>query len=277
MAAGRVFACGIDMLEAEPSAETPLAEFDRAVLTPHLGANTLEAQMRAGVNIARYVANGLEGLVVPTVVNMVSKEVDEAAAAYIPACQMCGSVLTQLAREVPKALSIVASGSCAGDMQVLSAATLSGMLSREGQASVSTENADASARRHGIKMEAQQASDSRGYDSIVSMEADGLEISATVPGAHREVHVVSILGYRLDVVPGDHALIFTYADEPGQVGRMGTILGEEGINISTMAIGKRADCREVLVFLNVESEPSSEVIERVTQAIDATNSWAIRL
>ncbi len=49
------------MLEAEPSAETPLAEFDRAVLTPHLGANTLEAQMRAGVNIARYVANGLEG------------------------------------------------------------------------------------------------------------------------------------------------------------------------------------------------------------------------
>lgn len=116
------------------------------------------------------------------------------------------------------------------------------MLSREGQASVSTENADASARRHGIKMEAQRASDSRGYDSIVSMEADGLEISATVPGVHREVHVVSILGYRLDVVPGDHALIFTYADEPGQVGRMGTILGEEGINISTMAIGKRADC-----------------------------------
>ena len=87
----------------------------------------------------------------------------------------------------------------------------------------------------------------------------------------------SILGYRLDVVPGDHALIFTYADEPGQVGRMGTILGEEGINISTMAIGKRADCCEVLVFLNVESEPSSEVIERVAQAIDATNSWAIRL
>ena len=126
-------------------------------------------------------------------------------------------------------------------------------------------------------MEAQQASDSRGYDSIVSMEADGLEISATVPGVHREVHVVSILGYRLDVVPGDHALIFTYADEPGQVGRMGTILGEEGINISTMAIGKRADCCEVLVFLNVESEPSSEVIERVAQAIDATNSWAIRL
>ncbi len=227
MAAGRVFACGIDMLEAEPSAETPLAEFDRAVLTPHLGANTLEAQMRAGVNIARYVANGLEGLVVPTVVNMVSKGRSTRPLPPIFPHVRCAEACSRSSRaKFPKALSIVASGSCAGDMQVLSAATLSGMLSREGQASVSTENADASARRHGIKMEAQQASDSRGYDSIVSMEADGLEISATVPGVHREVHVVSILGYRLDVVPGDHALIFTYADEPGQVGRMGTILGE---------------------------------------------------
>ena len=277
MAAGRVFACGIDMLETEPSADTPLAEFPRAVLTPHLGANTAEAQTRAGVNIARYVANGLEGLVVPTVINMVADDVADAVASYIPACQMCGSVLSQLAREVPKSLSIMAAGACAGDLQVLSAATLSGMLSREGQASVSTENADASARRHGVKMEAATSADSRGYDSIVSMEADGLEISVTVPGAHHEAHVVSILRYRLDVVPADHALVFTYADEPGQVGRMGTILGQAGVNISTMAIGKREGCHEVLAFLNVDSAPAPEVVQAAADAIDATNAWSIRL
>ena len=71
--------------------------------------------------------------------------------------------------------------------------------------------------------------------------------------------------------------MFLYADEPGQIGRIGTILGEEGINISTMAIGKRADCSEVLVFLNVESEASSDVIERVSQAIGASRAWSIRL
>ncbi len=277
MAAGRVFACGVDMLESEPVAETPLAEFDRAVLTPHLGANTEEAQMRAGVNIARYVANGLEGLVVPTVINMVADDLADAVAKYIPACQMCGSMLAQLGGDVPKTLSIMAAGPCAGDLQVLSASALSGVLSRHGQASVSTENADASARRHGVKMEACASADSRGYDSIVSMEADGLEISVTVPGSLHEAHIVSIMRYRLDVVPADHALVFMYADEPGQIGRIGTILGEEGINISTMAIGKRAGCHEVLVFLNVESEAPKEVVDRVSEAIGATHAWSIRL
>ncbi len=277
MAADRVFACGIDMLESEPDPATPLAEFDRAVLTPHLGANTVEAQKRAGVNIARYVANGLEGLVVPTVINMVSNDLADSVARYIPACQMCGSVLSQVLRDVPKTLTVMAAGSCAGDLRVLSAATLSGVLSRHGQASVSSENVDASARRHGVKMEASVSADSRGYDSIVSVEADGVEASVTVPGAHNEAHIVSILRYRLDVVPGDHALVLTYADEPGQVGRIGTILGAAGVNISTMAIGKRADCNEVLAFLNVESEVGQEVVDQVAEAVHATNAWSLRL
>lgn len=277
MAAGRVFACGVDMLEVEPAPETPLAEFDRAVLTPHLGANTEEAQARAGVNIARYVANGLEGLVVPTVINMVSSDLADAVANYIPACQMCGSVLAQLSGGIPKNLSIMAAGPCANDLQVLSASALGGVLSRQGQASVSSENVDASARRHGVKMDVSVSADSRGYDSIVSMEADGLEISATVPGSLHETHIVSILRYRLDVVPADYALVFLYPDEPGQIGRIGTILGEEGINISTMAIGKRTDCKEVLVFLNVESEASKDVVDRVAAAIDANRAWSIRL
>ena len=109
------------------------------------------------------------------------------------------------------------------------------------------------------------------------MEADGLEIAATVPGSLHETHIVSILRYRLDVVPADYALVFLYPDEPGQIGRIGTILGEEGINISTMAIGKRTDCKEVLVFLNVESEASKDVVDRVAAAIDANRAWSIRL
>ncbi|MFR3273586.1 MAG: hypothetical protein ACLTQI_07145 [Slackia sp.] len=60
------------------------------------------------------------------------------------------------------------------------------------------------------------------------------------------------------------------------IGRIGTILGEEGINISTMAIGKRTDCKEVLVFLNVESEASKDVVDRVAAAIDANRAWSIR-
>ena len=277
MAAGRVFACGVDMLEAEPAPVSPLTEFDRAVLTPHLGASTYEAQHRAGADIARYVANGLEGLVVPTVVNMISRDLEDSLASYVPACQMCGSILFQLTRDIPKSLNIMAAGSCASDLRVISAATLGGMLSRQGEASISAENVEAISRRHGVKIDASISGDSRGYESIITMEADGREISVTVPGSHHEMHIVSILRYRLDVVPTDNALVFIYPDEPGQIGKMGTILGQAGINISTMAIGKRSDCSDVLVFINLENEPSQEVVEEVAAAIGAKDAWAIRL
>ena len=277
MDAGKVYACGIDMLEHEPLADSPLMEFDRAVLTPHLGANTEEAQMRAGTAIARYVANGLEGLVVPTAVNMVASEINDAVAAYIPACQMCGSIITQISGDIPKTLSIAAAGACASDLQVLSASALGGMLSRRGQISVSSENVDATALRHGVKIDAYISADSRGYDSIVCLEADGIEVSVSVPCALHESHIVSILRYRLDVVPSEHALIFLYPDKPGQVGIIGTILGEAGANISTMAIGKRPGISDVLAFINVEENVASDVITRVAQSIDASHAWAIRL
>ncbi len=277
MDAGKVYACGIDMLEHEPYAQSPLMEYDRAVLTPHLGANTEEAQMRAGTAIARYVSNALEGLVVPTAVNMVDAEINDAVAVYIPACQMCGSIITQILGEIPKTLSIAAAGACASDLQVLSASALGGMLSRRGQISVSSENVDATALRHGVKIEAFISADSRGYDSIVSMEADGLEVSVSVPTAMHEIHLISVLRYRLDVVPGEHSLIVLYPDKPGQIGIIGTILGEAGANISTMAIGKRANTSEVLAFINIEEDVSSEVVARVAQSVDASHAWSIRL
>ena len=277
MDAGKVFGCGIDMLEHEPNTETPLLEFDRAVLTPHLGANTEEAQIRAGKAIARYVANGLEGLVVPTALNMVPADVAEAVAAYIPACQMCGRIMSRMAKTIPQNLTIMASGDCASDLHVLAAAALGGILSCEGQASVSAENVEASALRHGIKLEMAVSADSRGYDSLVSIEADGLEIAVTVPGTQREMHIVSIQRYRVDVVPSDNMLIFTYKDQLGQVGRIGTILGNAGINISTMVIGKRVGCDEALVFLNVEQPVPTKTVVEVSRAIKAVNAWNLSL
>ena len=70
LAAGKIGAVGIDVHESEPCTNGPLHEFDNAILTPHLGAATKEAQQRAGVQIAEYVAAGLEGSIVPTAVNM---------------------------------------------------------------------------------------------------------------------------------------------------------------------------------------------------------------
>ena len=74
LAAGKIGAVGLDVWENEPCTESPLHEFPNAILTPHLGASTKEAQLRAGVQTAEYVAAGLAGSIVPTAVNMAPRE-----------------------------------------------------------------------------------------------------------------------------------------------------------------------------------------------------------
>lgn len=98
------------MYESEPCTESPLHEFDNAILMPHLGASTKEAQRRAGVQIAEYVAAGLEGSVVPTAVNMapVPPDVLDAVGPYVPACQMMGRLVAQLLGDMPKTLKVTA-------------------------------------------------------------------------------------------------------------------------------------------------------------------------
>ena len=92
LAAGKIGAVGIDVHESEPCTDSPLREFDNAILTPHIAASTQEAQLRAGVQTAEYVAAGLEGSIVPTALNMapVPPEVMDAVGPYVPACQMMG-------------------------------------------------------------------------------------------------------------------------------------------------------------------------------------------
>ena len=116
MAAGKIAACGFDVFSQEPCLDSPLHEFDQAVLTPHLAGSTYEAQMRAGVQIAEYVTAGLEGSIVPTAINVASvpPEILDSVGPYIPACQLMGSTLAQIGKDIPTTLVITASGALAG-------------------------------------------------------------------------------------------------------------------------------------------------------------------
>ena len=156
LAAGKIGAVGIDVHESEPCTDSPLREFDNAILTPHIAASTQEAQLRAGVQTAEYVAAGLEGSIVPTALNMapVPPEVMDAVGPYVPACQMMGSMLAQIDGEIPQFLKLTTAGALAhADASILVAGTLKGILSYQSTATVTPVNADAVAKRHGIKVE----------------------------------------------------------------------------------------------------------------------------
>ena len=281
VAAGKIGAAAIDVYENEPCTESPLHEFDNVILTPHLGASTREAQTRAGIQTAEYVAAGLEGSIVPTAVNMapVPPEVMDAVGPYVPACQMMGSMLAQIDGDIPQYLKLTAAGALAdADPSILVAGTIGGILSYRSLATVTPVNADAVAKRHGIKVETQSRQDAKGYASAVTIVADGTEISCTLAETAQVPRIVSLFGYDIDIAPGSQSLIFEYVDAPGKIGAIGTILGETGINITTMQVGMKHEEKNALVYMNVEGDVDEGVMDKLRAGLhDLKNLWYVKL
>lgn len=281
LAAGKIGAVGLDVYETEPCRESPLHEFENAILTPHLGASTLEAQLRAGVQTAEYVAAGLEGSIVPTALNMapVPPEVMDTVGPYVPACQMMGSMLSQIHGEVPQFLKLTAAGALANaDLSILVAGMLKGLLSYQNTATVTPVNAEAVAKRHGIRIDTLSNADAAGYASTVSIVADGTEVACTLAGEAQAARLVSLLGYKMDIAPASQSLVFEYEDAPGRVGTIGTILGEAGINITTMQIGTKSEERCALAYMNVEGSVDEDVLAKLRAGLtDLKNLWCIKL
>lgn len=281
VAAGKIGAVGIDVFEEEPCTDSPLHEFPNAVLTPHLGAYTAEAQARAGIQIAEYVTAGLEGSIVPTALNMapVPPEVMDAVGPYVPACQMMGSMLAQLGGEVPTRLSLTAAGKAApADPTILVAGVMQGLLSYKNLATVTPVNAEAVARRHGIRVDTGAHASAGAYASSVSVVADGCEIACTLSGEDQHVRLINLLGYKVDIAPGPQALIFEYVDRPGRVGTIGSILGAAGINITTMQIVNNPAEQQAIVYMNVEGDVAASVLDDLrAQLDDLKNLWHVKL
>lgn len=281
VAAGKIGAVGIDVYEKEPCTESPLHEFDNVILTPHLGASTKEAQERAGTQIAEYVAAGLEGSIVSTAVNMapVPPEVMDQVGPYVPACQMMGALLAQIGPGVPKNLKITAAGSLADvDSSLLVAGSLGGLLSPDDVTSITPVNAASMASRNGVKVETQSRPNALEYTSLIELNADGLEVGCTLSEPSQTPRIVSLLDYQIDITPDAYSLVFEYEDRPGQIGILGTVLGNAGINITTMQVGmKPEDKSKALVYLNVETEVSDEVLDQLREALQIDAAWHIKL
>lgn len=281
IAAEKIRAVGFDVLEGEPCASSPLHEFENAVLTPHIGAVTDEAQRRAGVQIATFVAQGLAGSIIPTAVNMsnVPPEVMDKFGPYMTACQMMGKILAQIEPGIPQRLALTAAGTLSSaDTSMLLASVLKGVIGYKNVGSVSASNAEAVAQRHGIEVSCSSRVNASGYDSSLSIQTDGCSIACTLYGTDRPARIISLFGYSLDIEPASQSLVFKYRDAPGRVGIIGSILGEFDVNITTMQIGKQVDSDTALVYMNIEGDLGQPIIERLHDAIpDLESLWHIRL
>lgn len=281
---GKVAGAGIDVFEVEPCTDSPLIEFDNVVLTPHLGASTAEAQDRAGSQIAEFVALGLDGRMVPTAVNVppVPDEVMRKIGPYVDLAQDMAKMVAQIAQGGVDEMEIVSVGALADlDTRIVRTAALKGLLERFSDEAVNFVNADYLAEQRGIKVVETKQAETHDYISSLVLRAETthgeVEIGATMLGKKDEPRIVRLFGYEVDFAPAKHMAIFRHVDKPGVIGKVGGLLGAQGINIASMQVGRTEAGGNAIMVLTLDAGLAPDVVASIVESAGMDAGWYVEL
>jgi D-3-phosphoglycerate dehydrogenase / 2-oxoglutarate reductase len=279
IADGRLGGAAIDTFAKEPTTESPLFGLDNVVVTPHLGASTAEAQDKAGETIAEQVVLALRGDFVPFAVNVAASEASESVRPYLPLAERVGRLFTGLAGGAPSTLNIEYEGEIADfDCRVLTLSILKGVLAPVVAEPVSFVNAPQIAEQRGISVRETKSSDALDYVNLIVVRGDqGTHVAATLFGKQQAPRIVGIDGHQVDLPPARYMLVVHNDDSPGMIGRVGTVLGEAGLNISNMDVGQSPSGEAALMVIATETPVPPEVVDLVTRQAGVQSARAIDL
>ena len=280
---GRVAGAGLDVYATEPCTDSPLFGLDNVVATPHLGASTDEAQEKAGIAVAKSVRQALAGELVPDAVNVKGGLIAEEVRPFIELAEHLGRIATSMAPSAVAQVTVEALGEISAlDVSVLELSTLKGMFSVLVDDPVSYVNAPILARDRGVVTTMVTEGDSPDHRSLVRVRmacADGqsLVVAGTVFGIRDSEKLVEVDTLDLDLPISEHMLVFRYEDKPGVVGVVGQVLGDAGINIANMQVGRDAAGGLALIALTVDSAVDQPTVDAIAARIAAESGAAIDL
>ncbi len=267
---GKVAGAALDVFPEEPFTEHPLFERDNVVVTPHLGASTAEAQDRAGLITAEQVRAALTGGVVTNAVNIyaVRPEAMEALAPFIPLCEKLGRLAQGLGNGSVDRVHAEFLGRLAEfDTRLLGIAVLVGILSGHTEEPVNLVNAPSLAEERGIELIEHRDALSDEFTELVTVRlesgGESVEVAGTAVGPRTLPHLVRVWGESFYMPFADHLVIFRYEDQPGMIGRVGTIFGEHGVNIVSAAVGAEAGTHQAVMALTTDAPVPDGVVEEI--------------
>jgi D-3-phosphoglycerate dehydrogenase len=281
---GAIAGAALDVFEEEPTTDSPLFALPNVVVTPHLGASTAEAQDRAGVTAAEQVATALRGAVPMHAINapVPVGEGAEFVAQFSGLCEVLGKILYQLTDRPGSVLRIEYRGEIAAyDTRLLDVSAQKGLLAPMVFEPLNYVNTPALARERGLHLETSRVSESADYTSLVVLriEGEGGEsvVSGTLVGPRHQPRLVEAMGFDMDIVPEKHMLFIRNEDVPGMIGKLGTILGEHGINIGNMAVGRGKPGSRAAMAVTVDEPVPEEVLKALLSTPGFNQARAVTL
>jgi D-3-phosphoglycerate dehydrogenase len=265
---GKVAGAALDVFVDEPYTG-PLLELDNVVVTPHLAASTGEAQDRAGVIVAEQVVAALDGGLVSNAVNIPVIGADdlEVLGPYVPLASRLGRIAMELSDGSTEEIVITVYGALADyDARLLTVAALNGAFQGRADRPVNYVNAPLIAAERGIQVKEERSHSARDYTNLVRVElrsaGSQVRVAGTTIGSDHRPWLVNILGFEIELELAPLFVLCLY-DEPGVIGRVGTLFGEAGVNIAGMTVSRSRRGEKALMALTVDSAPPPELVERL--------------
>ena len=241
---GIVAGAAIDVFVDEPiSKDHPLLGLKNVVLTPHLGASTVEAQIGVSLDVAEGIRAALNGEPVSAAVNMapVSPQVMRIIEPYLNLAERLGGTICSLADGAINKIEVTYSGEITEvNTGLLTTAIVKGLLNPVLEKEVNYVNAPMFAKERGIKIVEVKRKEVADFANLITVKAQSKDKTRVVKGTlfGNEGRIVEIDNFRVDVDPHARLLICPHINRPGVIGRIGTLMGARGINISGMQVGK---------------------------------------
>ena len=265
---GKIAGAAIDVFSVEPAKENVLFGADNIVCTPHLGASTIEAQENVAIQIAEQMADYLVKGAVSNALNMPSISAEEAPklSPFIKLAEQLGSFAGQLTISAIKEVRIEYEGLVAEmNTKALTSATLTGLLVPLLQ-SVNMVSAPALAKERNISVEEVRRDKQGVYESYIRLYVKTELFERSIAGtvySDGKPRIIQIKGINMEAELRPHMLYVTNEDKPGFIGQFGTLLGDAGVNIATMNLGRLQEGSDAIALIEVDGVVSDDILKKL--------------
>jgi D-3-phosphoglycerate dehydrogenase len=271
LTSGEIGGAALDVFEVEPTTDSPLFQLNSCIVTPHLGASTIEAQESVAIDVANDIKRVLSGEMVKNAVNIpvVKPELTEIFAPFLELMEQMGKFISQLTYSPLKKLEVKYSGELAQyDTSSLTNTVLKGVLKPVLDDTVNYINAPHVAKSRGIAVHESKTVEVGDYVNLITVEITTEAGKRTVSGTlfkQNEPRIVAIDDYDIDLVLHGHLLVVPHTDQPGIIGKVGTLIGMEEVNIGEMRVGRKGLGGEAVMVLLIDSAISDSTIAEIRE------------